>query len=327
MATLVAEQLSLIRSLSAPLTPETPDLPSRFTPRLCAPLPRTPRAVLFDVYGTLLISGSGDVGAARREPSDTSPERQRPRATPSPGAPAGGPSPFAIAFARATGERIAPEIARDGERAYREEITASHERSIAAGVRHPEVDIVDVWSRVLSRIGRSASLSRPVDVTRLAIAWETLTNPVWPMPHAADAIRALREARLPLGIVSNAQFYTPLLFPALFGADLTALGFDARLVVFSFREGRAKPDHSLFDRPLASLRERAIDSESTLYVGNDMRNDVHCAASAGCMTALFASDRRSFRPRSGDPQLEDLLPDTVIVSLDQLPSLVREAQP
>jgi putative hydrolase of the HAD superfamily len=120
------------------------------------------------------------------------------------------------------------------------------------------------------------------------------------MPGAGATLAALRRGGLPLGIVSNAQFYTPWLFPVHFGAGLRALGFRPRLCAWSYRSRCAKPSASLFRGPLRSLQRRGIPASATLVVGNDRRNDIDPAVRLGCRTALFAGDARSYRPREGE---------------------------
>lgn len=296
MGTLEEEQVRLIAANSRPLEPVPVALPERFARIAHAPLPRAPRALLCDVYGTLFISASGEVGSATAE----GPGRDR---------------RFLTAFERASGITPPDDAAPIMERAYYDAIRASHARSRERGVPHPEVDIIAVWRRVLEALDEAGHEPAPVDVETLAVAWETVANPVWPMPGAGRLIEQLRARGVPLGIVSNAQFYTPLIFAAHLGGRPEEIGFDPSLIVYSYREGRAKPDPALFHAALASLRERGIDSNDVLYVGNDMRNDVSAARAAGCMTALFAGDERSFRPRESDPEIAPLRPDTVLMDL------------
>ena len=59
-----------------------------------------------------------------------------------------------------------------------------------------------------------------------------------------------------------------------------------------------------------------ILGKETLYVGNDMLNDIKTASLSGFRTVLFAGDRRSLRLRKDICQ--DIVPDTVITCLDQL---------
>ena len=58
----------------------------------------------------------------------------------------------------------------------------------------------------------------------LATEYECRVNPVWPMPGARDCLRELAGAGLALGIVSNAQFYTPPMLQALLGESLHVSG-------------------------------------------------------------------------------------------------------
>jgi putative hydrolase of the HAD superfamily len=127
---------------------------------------------------------------------------------------------------------------------------------------------------------------------------------------------------LAVGIVSNAQFYTPLVLEHLLKRDLKSLGISPEMQVYSYRLGHAKPSPMLFDAARRSLATLDISPRQTLYVGNDMLNDVWAARQAGLQTALFAGDARSLRRRSDDPRCRDLEPDLVITDLGQLAALL-----
>jgi putative hydrolase of the HAD superfamily len=125
------------------------------------------------------------------------------------------------------------------------------------------------------------------------------------------------------GIVSNAQFYTPLLFSAFFDQTLEEIGFDTDCCIWSYRELKAKPSSDLFPKAEKYLkRNHGIKLSETLYVGNDMLNDIYTASQSGCKTALFAGDRRSLRLRKEDERCMDLKPDAVITALNQLADLL-----
>jgi FMN phosphatase YigB (HAD superfamily) len=64
-----------------------------------------------------------------------------------------------------------------------------------------------------------------------------------------------------------------------------------------------------------------------LVVGNDMRNDIRPALAAGCHAALFAGDRRSYRPRSGGSGRVACRPDARITALAQLERMVLSSPP
>jgi putative hydrolase of the HAD superfamily len=315
VGTIEEEQVGLLVEHTSAFEPVPVDLSDPFSELIAASLPRSPKAVLFDVYGTLLISASGEIGSA--------PENSQPATARSDADGRSATNTFLRAFELASGSPLSGKAASAMARLYRESIEASHAESRAHGFPYPEVDIVRIWRRVITQMSNSGLEPAPVDVELLAIAYEVVANPSWPMPGSLSLIQALCDRSVPIGIVSNAQFYTPLLFRAFFGRSLVELGFDPDLLAFSFETGRAKPDPALFDTPLASLRDRGIDSTDTVYVGNDVRNDVLCARAAGCMTVLFAGDARSLRLRTDDDRVAGTLPDSVITRLSDLPRVCR----
>jgi len=63
---------------------------------------------------------------------------------------------------------------------------------------------------------------------------------------------------------------------------------------------------------------RKIRARQVLYVGNDRINDIWPASRTGFKTALFAGDRRSFRPREEDPRSAGVTEDVLLTSLRQL---------
>jgi putative hydrolase of the HAD superfamily len=243
--------------------------------------------ILFDIYGTLFISASGDIGTARR------------------GSPQG--AELAELLAR-FGVREAPEAVLDR---FFEAIAAHHRRQQALGVGHPEVVIDRIWRSVLNWGSREKARD-------FAVAFELIANPVYPMPGLAQTLGSLKAAGLRLGLISNAQFFTPLLFTWFLDADTSALGFDPELVFYSYRCGLAKPSLRLFEAAAAACRRKGLAPAGVLYVGNDVRNDVRPAQQTGFQTALFAGDRRSLRLREDDPACRGVRPDLVITHLPQL---------
>ncbi len=264
-------------------------IPTGLAPR--GALKQPAGCLLFDVYGTLFISTSGDIGLMQAQVAGS-----------------GLLDPLLEFY----------HIEEDAEHLMARltaEIEAEHARRKAAGVAVPEVRIEQVWRRLLKDVPGGA-------IRRFAEDFEHTVNPVFPMPHLETMLSACRTASLPMGIISNAQFYTPRLFKRHLGADLVALGFDPELTFFSFRFGRAKPGRWMFEQAKERLAQRAVAAGRTLYVGNDMLNDICPAAATGFKTALFAGDRRSLNLRQGHPECRGLKPDLVITDLRQLLEVV-----
>ncbi len=267
------------------------------------------RAVLFDIYGTLMVSGVGDIGLS------------------APDAPSAADRQIAFPAAlRAAGLDYTGD-GQHGVSIWREQIEASHQADRIAGIPHPEVDIVEIWRQTCARLHALGELtsapSAHFDYQRLAIEYEIRTNPVWPMPGLSSCLQQLTGLGQVLGIISNAQFFTPLLFPAVAGATLEQLGFEPRLCFYSYLLRRAKPSCHLYRQAATALAQQGLEPATTLYVGNDLRNDIWPAAQVGYKTALFAGDGRSLRLREDDPNRNEYgEPDAIVTRLEQIPGLI-----
>ena len=293
---------SRIRELSSPLLP----LHTGVAPRL-RELSGI-QAVLFDVYGTLLISASGEVGTAGSD---------------SDGLALAAAMKASSAGSGRIGERDEETFIRAGFRGVellRSVIEKHHRVLHSEGIRYPEVDIRKVWVDVFRRLKRER-LVEPKDfcLDLLAVEYECRLNPVWPMPGVEKLFSALRSTDMALGIVSNAQFYTPLVVEALLNLELKQIGFRSDLNVWSYQHRIAKPSNRLLEMALAMLESTlGIDRQSVLYIGNDMRNDILPTVELHCRSALFAGDRRSYRPRTDDLRCRNIVADLIITDLTQL---------
>ena len=268
----------------------------------------TLKAVVFDIYGTLVMGGPGELGA----------QAGVRRAIACAGA---------VAACRLHSRPLPEGLGAAGSEAFRAAVSAEHRcMRLDAETDVPEIDVRTVWKAVLPQLTEAGWLCETPDddgIERFAVEFECRSNPVWPMPHAAETIGRLRENGLQLGIVSNAQFFTPLLFQAFMNQAPEDIGFDPHLCVYSFQRGIAKPSQVLFDLLADRLAARDIQPGQTLYVGNDMLNDILPASRCGWKTVLFAGDRRSLRLREGHPGCSAIAPDAVLTSLDELMELVR----
>lgn len=271
-------------------------------------LPRLPklngiRAVVFDIYGTLLISGSGDIGSADDESHQTA---------------------FREAF-KAVGIRDDCDITAV-ERRYRQSIADSHAAAKANGIEYPEVEIRDIWKNTLDSL-INESIIQPLEfddrsLAELAIEYEVRANPAWPMPNCRETLETLRDVNIQLGIISNAQYFTPDLFPSLLGVNFDELGFHKALRFYSYEYSQAKPGLFLYEQCRQKLEGLGIQPEQALYVGNDMLKDIWPAQQVGFRTALFAGDARSLRLRTDDDRVQNVTPDTVVTDLAQIPLIV-----
>jgi putative hydrolase of the HAD superfamily len=252
------------------------------------------RCVAFDVYGTLLVSTAGEIGTAVDSPQES--------------------GPFAVvANALGLSREHAPTVAET----FHERIAAHHERGRKRGISHPEVDICTIWREVMAHI----DVHNPIYPEFAAITYELAANPVWPMPGAGTLLSSLAEGEIRIALVSNAQFYTPLILEELLGEFRTGLTIKPR--VWSYEIGEAKPSPYPFVSLVSQLSAEGISPGETLYVGNDMLNDIVAAQDQGLRAALFAGDARSVRFRTGLPQVEGRVPDAIVTDLRQLARVIE----
>lgn len=205
------------------------------------------RAVLWDVYGTLLDARRGDlVGLVRRGDELRS------------------------VFGRVIGHFGLRDRPADLHGMFLGTIEARLGERRAAGVDHPEIRIEDIWRQI----------APGVDAREIALCFERWANPKRGLADAAETLRAIRGRGLRQGIISNAQFYTLIELSELLEGDWRDV-FDPELVILSCDLGVAKPDPEPFQRAAAVLAGHGIAPSGCLFVGDSAANDIAPARRAG----------------------------------------------
>lgn len=265
------------------------------------------KAVIFDIYGTLLISGSGDI----EESSDT-PENVN----------------TALEYG---GMKLMDQysnrqqVLQDMLNSFRQEVFRHHDTARNADNPYPEIDILKIWGKIISdhHVNNVLQTNGNGCLECFTFVFEVLSNPIYPMPGMSELVQELKKTGFPLGIISNAQFYTPVIMNFFLHHILsdseTIPPFDPDLTVFSYKLMRAKPDMQLFNKAKTAIREKYdLQPSQVLFVGNDMFRDIYPAAQAGFKTALFAGDERSLRLRTDKKEVNKLYPDFIITDLLQI---------
>lgn len=258
------------------------------------------RSVVFDVYGTLISSGVGDISLASEQDRD-----QTLKAT------------LIDNDIRLTAK--AKEAAFDDR--LHDCIHSAQDLRRQEGVTYPEVEIREIWTTLLEQLTTDGYIEMPAqpDIETIVIDFESRVNPTQAMPGIEETLETLKKRALPLSIISNAQFYTPLLFDTYLKQSLSELGFSMNCSVWSYQEREGKPSTRLYEIAAEKLMTHyGIQPHETLYVGNDQRNDIWPAQSVGFKTALFAGDSLSLRRRKDDPNCANIEADLEITDLRQL---------
>jgi putative hydrolase of the HAD superfamily len=156
-----------------------------------------------------------------------------------------------------------------------------HATARARGIAWPEVCWPAVIGEAIPAFKRLCRSDQAEFLYRLALTSHTLHI----SKQTAEMLRWLRRFPLVLGIASNAQGYTlqeleTELAPHKLALDL----FDPQLCIWSFQLGFSKPDPHFFQILGARLGERGIQAGEILMVGDRSDNDMAPAKSQGWHT-------------------------------------------
>jgi putative hydrolase of the HAD superfamily len=265
------------------------------------------KAFVFDVYGTILVSASGDI-----DESVISTENLQ-------------------AALDASGIEIVNSIPDPGLvhaemlGDFKKLIKQYHQAEHSEDKPYPEINILEIWEEILMDHYRRNQilLNGPLCIKCFTFVFEVLSNRIYPMPGMKALIGRLASLKYPLGIISNAQFYTPVILNYFLHGTITESEqvppFDSDLTVFSYQHGRSKPDTYLFELlKNQGSRKFGLFADEILFIGNDMFRDIYPAILTGFKTALFAGDTKSLRLRQDKPELKKVTPDYIITDLMQI---------
>jgi putative hydrolase of the HAD superfamily len=269
------------------------------------------KILVFDIYGTLIVSSSGDLD------KDTATSKH-------------------VITALNQGGFFFVDVNTQNKNAgqlinlFHQTIVEEQNKLKQQNYPYPEVDIIKVWSYCINIFEQKNIIKRnnPTCIKTVTTVFEILSNKVWPMPEMNKVLNTLQQKDIPLGIVSNAQFYTPLIMnyftDNLLSEDEFVNGFDSDISVFSYKLLRSKPDTYLFKLLAEKIYKKYnIKPAQVLFIGNDMLKDVWTAKQAGFKTALFAGDKRSLRLHNNDGRCKNIKPDFVLTELLQIFNIIK----
>lgn len=322
MPTTSEPSASIVAEFAAELHKRNPYVP--ITKTQCVPYPAKKkslhevRAVIFDVYGTLFNYWKTGFGSevARKEHLQAAFGKTIDR--------------FGLRKALATmNTEEAPE--QTIYDLYNGLITIKHDLAIGKGIQYSEIRIEQVWETIMLMIMRygytfeELGLGAMADVSRcMAYYYNFFAVGRGMYPGVAGALKSLNKQNIKLGIVSNAQFYTPIDL-SLYLRDQTNNEivdyrelFDADLVYFSYEYGISKPDQFMFRKLFDAFYELHFLPEQTVFAGNDCLTDIAPAAENRMRTALFCGDCNSaFIDGNGQ-----IIPDIVFNEFADLPDAI-----
>lgn len=234
------------------------------------------RAVIFDIYGTMLTSKAASdenrAAAIAEICADVFPDRPPPSL----------------------------HNCHEIKNAFYQHLTYSYNSLEMKEGRTAEVDFRNVWAQVLQKelsLGKGKHLQQ---IELFALLYAVTTHLTWPQPGLLDTIKVLAAKNIPMGVISNSQFYTPIAVNYFLDCEITFSSyvipyFLKELTFYSFQHGYMKPDDYFFLETKEQLNDKGIAPNETLYVGNDYRNDVDSANRNGFRSVLYAGDQTTCR--------------------------------
>ncbi len=273
------------------------------------------KAVMWDVYGTLLELRVGDLDDMLSQESQL------------------------LSAARNTIIKFKlglcmKEIARPGEnfersliRLYLDEIRRIHAVKKKEGVEYPEVQIEKIWRKIINlaiRNGYKLRNHQLMDELVFDVAYffdSEVNKPKRLIKNAAKILEQLRNQGLIQGLISNAQFYTEMnLYQLLLAENLEFKElFNHKLLIYSYKLGFSKPNIKIFQEAAISLQMLGIESNQVVYIGDNLSKDIKPAKKIGFTTVLLAKDPIKYN----ELNLIKFKPDHVIDDLSGLGSIVE----
>jgi FMN phosphatase YigB (HAD superfamily) len=145
-------------------------------------------------------------------------------------------------------------------------------------------------------------------------------------PNTAAAVLGLAENGVVQGLVADAQcFTTTQLARGLTKQDET-VRFDevipAANRVLSYQQRARKPSDLVFQTAVEVMGARGIEPHEILHVGSSLPRDLGPAKKWGMRTALFAGDRASLTATAEQLKDPQYRPDALLTDLEQVVHLV-----
>jgi hypothetical protein len=201
------------------------------------------------------------------------------------------------------------------------------------GERHPEVQVERIWETILKRLmqkdykfdasffGSMNELSRKV-----AYFYHASLQGTSCYAGAAGALRHVHDIGLSQGLLADGQCFTPVQLQRGLSAQDPSAKLDDLLTngltILSCELRGKKPSDRLFRKAIEMLNEKDISPGEVLHVGSRIVQDLMPAKRLGMLTALFAGDKTSLQATPEQLKEPGSRPDVLLTELDQITEIV-----
>jgi FMN phosphatase YigB (HAD superfamily) len=215
---------------------------------------------------------------------------------------------------------------------YRQ-ILAEQSSQPGGTARYPEVQAERIWEAILKRLLQkdykfdAAMLGSLNELSRkVAYFFHASLQGTACYDGAAWALRHVREAGLPQGLLADGQCFTEVqLQRGLAAQDPEARleeVLDEGLSVLSCEVRARKPSDRLFRKAVELLQAKGLSPAEVLHVGSRVQLDLVPAKRLGMSTALFAGDKVSLQASPDQLKEPATRPDVLLTELGQIAEVV-----
>ncbi len=143
---------------------------------------------------------------------------------------------------------------------------------------------------------------------------------------AAIALRHVAEHGLKQGLLADAQCFTRVQLQRGLAAQDSEVVLDKLLhkdlIVLSYEVRGRKPSERLFRHIVSALNQEGIAPNEVLHVGTRIQQDLLPARRLGMRTALFAGDRTSLQATAEQLKEPHSRPDVLLTELSQIAEMI-----
>lgn len=213
------------------------------------------------------------------------------------------------------------------------QVLAEQKGVTVGGERHPEVSVERVWEAIVKKLiqkdyrwdtnffGALNEYAR-----KIAYFFHVSLQGYACYPGAAAALRAVAAAGLEQGLLADGQSFTCVQLQRGLAAQDADLKLDEvippELRTLSYETRARKPSERIFRQALHTLTEKGIKPDEILHVGSRLTLDLVPAKKLGMKTALFAGDRASLQATPEQLKEPASRPEVLLTELEQIADVV-----
>ncbi len=276
------------------------------------------RAVMWNLYGTLLRISDGDLMQFHFKPSRMQPPLERTIAEFRMQSAIGGDPAAAAALLYQQYKRVFEHL---------------EQANPATDTEFPQISSAEIWRLLINQMierGYAYEEARFGDLSafasKVAYYFHSCFQGVQAVHRAQRAIGMLSNAGFVQGLLAEAQEFSLLELERCFQKQDPSLSLDSLFApncrVLSHQFGVRKPSRILYETAVRKLADLRISPRETLYVSTRLAGDLAVAREFGFRTVLFAGDKTSLKASVVELNHPDLKPKRLVTDLTQISQIV-----